>query len=168
MGFAISTFNFYALVNSVKCKVKENYVSLWKKQISDDEGMQKIRTCKLIKRTFGLETYLENLHDIDIKKCFCSFRIGSHRLRIERGWCIGKKTEDRLCGQCNVVENEIHFLCQCKKKYETLRKNMYDSFNDTNFKIRADPNTTFFDLMTIQDINILKAVGKCIQVCFIT
>ena len=37
---------------------------------------------------------------------------------------------------------------------------MYDSINDTNLKSSADPNTTFFDLMITQDINILKAVGK--------
>ena len=37
---------------------------------------------------------------------------------------------------------------------------VYDSINDTNLKISADPNTTFFDLMTTRDINILTAVGK--------
>ena len=40
---------------------------------------------------------------------------------------------------------------------------MYDSINDTNLKISADSNTTFFDLMTSQDINVLKAVGKFLQ-----
>ena len=42
---------------------------------------------------------------------------------------------------------------------------MYDNINDTNLKISTDPNTTFFDLMTTQDINILKAVWKLIQDC---
>ena len=45
---------------------------------------------------------------------------------------------------------------------------MYDSINDTNLKISADPNTTYFDLMTTQYINILKAVGKFIQDSSIT
>ena len=43
---------------------------------------------------------------------------------------------------------------------------MYGSINDTNLKISADPNTTFFNLMITQDMNILKAVGKFIQDCF--
>ena len=76
--------------------------------------MQKLRTYKLIKQTFGLETYLENLHDINIKKCICSFRISTHRLRIERGRYIGEKSEDRLCGQCNLLENEIHFYASVR------------------------------------------------------
>ena len=45
---------------------------------------------------------------------------------------------------------------------------MYDSINDTNLKISTDPNTTFFDLMTTQDINVLKAVEKFLQDCSIT
>ena len=35
-------------------------------------------------------------------------------------------------------------------------------------KISADQNTAFFDLMTTQDINILKAAGKFIQDCSVT
>ena len=54
--------------------------------------MQKLRTYKLIKQTFGLETYLENLH----KKCICSFRISTHRLRIERGRYIGEKPRGQV------------------------------------------------------------------------
>ena len=34
------------------------------------------------------------------------------------------------------------------RKIWTLRKLMYDCINDTNLKISADTNTTFFDLMT--------------------
>ena len=67
---------------------------------------------------------------------------------MREGGILAKKPEDRLCGQCNLVENEIQFLCQCTE-YESLRKIMYDSINDTNVKISVGPNTTFFDLMTI-------------------
>ena len=90
-----STFNSYALLYSVKCKLKERYFSLWKKQISDDEA-QAYQT--------NVWTYLEKLHGINIKKCICSFRISIHRLRIERGRYIGEKPKYRLCGQCNLVE----------------------------------------------------------------
>ena len=107
------TFNSYALLNSVKYNLKERYFSFWKNQISNDEGMQ-----NLIKQTFGLETYLENLHDINIKKkCICSFRISTHRLRTERAvyWW---KARGQVMYVGNLVENEIHFLCQCKKIWD--------------------------------------------------
>ena len=44
---------------------------------------------------------------------------------------------------------------------------MYGSINDTNLKISADPNITFFELMTTY-INILKAAAKCIHDCSLT
>ena len=38
---------------------------------------------------------------------------------------------------------------------------MYDSINDTNLKISADPNTTYFDLMTTQKIKHFKS---CLEI----
>ena len=40
---------------------------------------------------------------------------------------------------------------------------MYDSINDN-----ADQNTIFFNLITTQEVNILKTVCKFIQDCSIT
>lgn len=103
------TFNASALLFSIKNKLKERFISFWKKRLSSEEGMKKLRTYKLLKQNFGIEPYLENLFDKDLRKCLCSFRISTHRLRIERGRYCGEKPEDRLCDSCNVVENEIHF-----------------------------------------------------------
>ena len=67
--------------------------------------MKKIHTYKLLKQNFGIEPYLENLIDKDFRRCLCSFRISTHRLRIERGRYCGEKPDDILCDSCNVVEN---------------------------------------------------------------
>lgn len=54
-----STFNSFALLNAIKHKLKERYISFWHKCISSDEGMRKLRTYLVIKKKFGIETYLE-------------------------------------------------------------------------------------------------------------
>ena len=74
-----------------------------------EKGMKKLRTYKLIKQSFGIEPYLEQLSDRDLRKCLSSFRISAHRLRIERGRYYREKPEERLCNSCNQTENEIHF-----------------------------------------------------------
>ena len=109
------TFNASAILSSVKNKLKERFVSFWKKHLSSEEGMKKIRTYKLLKQNFGIKPYLENLIDKDFRGCLCSFRISTHRLRIERGRYCGEKPEDRPCDSCNVVENEIHFYANVNK-----------------------------------------------------
>ena len=41
------------------------------------------------------------------------FRVGSHRLPIETGrWCR-KKREERLCEECKVVGDEVHYVYNC-------------------------------------------------------
>ena len=45
----------------------------------------KLRTYALFKNVFQKEKYLSVIKDTDIRKCFMSFRISSHKLEIERG-----------------------------------------------------------------------------------
>ena len=41
-----------------------------------------------------------------------------------------------------MVENEIHFLCECEI-YETLRLKMFDSINDSDFVLGIDHKEIF-------------------------
>ena len=103
-----------------------------------DETMKKLRTYRLMKQNVGLESYLEEIH---VRKCISSFRISTHRLRIERGRYLGETPEDRFCNACNIIEVEMHFLCQCQK-YESQRKILYDNLKDTNTFPSIDPTKT--------------------------
>ena len=161
------TFNASALLSSVKHKLKERFVSFWKKRLPSEEGMKKLRTYKLLKQNFGIEPYLENLIDKGFRRCLCSFRISTHRLRIERGRYCGEKPEDRLCDSFNVVENEIHILCECKKN-DTLRLKMFDTINASDFVLRIDYKKTFITLMTSTDKKIITAIADFVNDCQIT
>ena len=129
--------------------------------------MRKLHTYKLIKQTFGIEPYLEHLVDKDLRRCLCSFRISTHKLRIERGRYYGEKPEERLCDSCNIIENEIHFLCKCNK-YNSLRRKMFDSINAIDVVHDSDNEHTFINLMTSSNKNITKALATFVQDCEIT
>ena len=73
-----------------------------------------------------------SLHDKKYRQSLTAFRISAHRFRIEHGRYYEEKAEVTLCDTCQVIENEIHFLSECKK-YNTLRLKLYDSIKCTNF-----------------------------------
>ena len=112
-----STFTLVAKINLKKD------VSFWKQRMLGDETIKNLRTYRLLKKNFGLELYLEYLHDKHVRKCVCSLRNSAHRLRTERGRYLGEKPEDRLCNTCNAIEDEMNFFCvnvksiQVKGKY---------------------------------------------------
>ena len=162
-----STFNSGPLLASIKNKLKERILSFWKQRMLGEETKKKLRTYRLLKHNFGVESYLENIHDKSIKKCLSSFRISTHKLRIERGSFVGEKPEDRLCITCNKTEDEVHFLCQCQK-YENQRKTLYDKLTDFKNISRIDPDELFISLLTNCDRIVMNAVGKYIQECNIT
>ena len=110
-----STFNIPSLLLSIKNKLKERCISYWNNRINFNNGMDKLRTCKLFKKTFGLEEYLEFGLDRKYRQCLSSFRISAHKLQTERGRYLGKNVEERKCTDCNVIEDEIHFFCDCHK-----------------------------------------------------
>ena len=83
--------------------------------------MDKLRTYKSFKETFGLEEYLEFSLDRKYRQCLSSFRISAHKLQIERGRYLGKNVEERKCTDCKVIEDELHFFCDCNK-YNNSRK----------------------------------------------
>ena len=122
--------------------------------------MKTLRAYKLVKQTFGIETYLDNVSDKNTRKGLCCFRISAHRLRIERGRYWREKPEERLCNSSNVVDNEIHFLCQCKK-YDTLRLKMMADLENCNVGLDKCVTDTEMsvNLMTNNDASINKVIA---------
>ena len=128
-----STLNSSALPYSIKTKLKERFISFRKKRLSSEEGMKKLRIYKLIKKNFDIEPYIEILQDKKLKRSLSSFRISTHTLRIELGRYCGEKPEERLCNCCNIIEDEIHPLCDCKR-YLVLRCKIFDTINNNNLR----------------------------------
>ena len=52
------TFDSHALFTVIKNKLRERFVTFWKKRILSDETIKKLRTYKVLKQNFGLSLIL--------------------------------------------------------------------------------------------------------------
>ena len=156
------SLNPLALLYSMKTKLKERLFHFGKKRLSSEEGMKKLRTYNLIKKNFEIEPYVEISQDKKLRISLSSFRISTQRLRIERGRYCEEKSEERLCNFCNIIEDEIHFLCDCKR-YLELRCKMFDTINNSNLRYPSlELSVILTTLMTSNDQSVIKSVAKFI------
>ena len=113
--------------------VKMNLINRFKKNLTStlskckDTNEGKLRTYALFKTHFQKEKYLSVIKDIEIRKCFMSFRISSHKLEIERGRYKKLAVKDRICKLCNTgaVEDERHLIFNCSS-YHALRYQYFE------------------------------------------
>ena len=69
----------------------------------------------------GSFTYLYKFQNDFIRIALTKIRLGSHFFMVERGRLKNLDYVDRICFQCNEIEDEYHILICCSK-YEELRK----------------------------------------------
>ena len=74
----------------------------------------KLRTYGLLKREPGLEKYLYEINNPQIRRCCTKFRLSNHSLNIEVGRYKALDEKQRICPFCpSEVEREIHFILDC-------------------------------------------------------
>ena len=97
--------------------------------------------------------YLEHLTDPSIYRSIAAIRLRNHRLSVETGSWDGTDFNARLCTQCNILEDEFHFVLQCTR-YNALRHKFIHSDHSTR------PNMLkFIQLLNTEDICILNRLG---------
>ena len=75
----------------------------------------KLRTFKLVKTTIGLEKYLIQVKNVTHRISLTKLRLSNHPLMIEKGRHLRIPKHLRMCPFClNTVEDEVHFLIDCK------------------------------------------------------
>ena len=76
----------------------------------------KLRTYAKIKKTQGLEGYLNKVTNVGNRIHLSKMRLSNHVLNIEKGRHNGLAIFERECKLCpgNIVEDEMHFLLSCK------------------------------------------------------
>ena len=80
--------------------------------IKNPEG--KVRTYSMIKEMGGMEQYLIDTKNVEYRTVLAKFRLSNHKLMIEKGRHLKMKIENRVCPSCQSIEDEIHFLINCK------------------------------------------------------
>ena len=126
----VSTNEVY--LPSVSSVVKRKLINRFKANLtktlskSSDTNQGRLRTYAYFKTTFQKEKYLSIINNVDIRKCFMSFRISAHKLEIEFGRYKNIPALNRICKVCSSgeVEDERHLIFSCNK-YSSLRQSFF-------------------------------------------
>ncbi len=105
----------------------------------------KLRTYKLYKFSYCTEQYLLQNIPIRYRSAFAKFRCGVAPLKIETGRYERKELDERLCINCDNVEDEKHVLLKCPL-YEDLRQSMFIDVvgHNNNFLTLSDNEKNLF------------------------
>ena len=128
----------------------------------------KLRLYSQFKDVFALEPYLIYNMKPKYRISIARLRASSHRLAIERGRYQKPPlpVELRLCPQCNVIEDEVHFVMSCEINSEE-REHLFDKINgtDRNFQLKSLRDKFLYLIKSLDD-RILSWFGKFLHVSF--
>ena len=158
----ISTFKKYA-----KTAIKSQFIDKWLKDINNINDNPLLRTYRLIKHDFGMEPYLNEVSNFKYRKSISKLRASSHTLAIEklRHSKIRPPFEQRLCRNCLLVEDEVHFLTKCDKYHEE-RVKLYNSL-DLNYTSETRNDTELFKhILCSKNRSHLEKLGEYLYSCF--
>ena len=154
----------------LECKraVKTHFESRW---VADTQNLPKnpiLRSYSLYKHGLYFEPYLDSISDSRYRTALTRLRTSSHVLEIERGRYTVPKTAvgDRLCKICHQIEDEAHFLIDCKL-YDNHRQELYVKVSArwTDF-ILLNSRGKFIFLMSCTDPYILVWLSKFVYKSF--
>ena len=129
--------NVNSFLNLVKQRLHDNFIQNWNSRLIDSSKAIFYTSIS----SFHFQNYLNVVKVKKYRNAFSRLRCSSHRLEIESGrWHrpMRKPIEDRKCRNCNVIENEFHFLFECSL-YNDLRIQYIDSYfyqNPYHFKLK--------------------------------
>ena len=117
----------------LKKRFKTKFLDQWKNElrINGDQD-KKLRNYVRFKSEFRFENYIHIVKDFTIRKNITRLRISAHNLAIEKGRHkrpTKVPLEQRLCENCNVLEDEFHFVIGCKK-FKEPRQKMLNSIQE--------------------------------------
>ena len=149
-------------------KLQKNFNDYWKKEQMQYRNSEdgKLDTYFKLKDCFKREEYLV-LKEFKLRQNISKIRISSHSLKIETGrYGINRLDRSkRTCDLCNcqVVENEVHFILQCPV-YSEIRKLYFQQVSKTcqNFS-NLSAWEKFLWLFNNEDISVLKSLGNYIE-----
>ena len=121
------------LVKVCKSKLKAKFVEEWNTLRLNLDSSSKLRFYKTFKETFGRESYLDVVPDLQMRKVISKFRCSDHPLEIEKGRHKKLSVEERICKLCRTdVETEMHFLKSCPI-YDKIRLQIFGANPDLNW-----------------------------------
>ena len=107
--------------HSVKIRLKDQFIQKWHEIISQGG---KCTVYRIIKTSFGFESYLNELPDL-LRKYFTKFRCRNHRLPIEAGVRSQVLRDMRICQFCETdIGDEFYYLLCCPNFKEERKQSI--------------------------------------------
>lgn len=103
--------NTAQVITKTKGALEQQYTDEWKATINQSS---RLTFYKQIKENIVFEKYLKILPYREAL-ILCHFRKLNHKLAIESKRWLGIDRSERLCSECNCIEDEMHFLFSCSK-----------------------------------------------------
>ena len=151
-----------------KLVISDWYKRNWSREVTDIHKHPILRTYSMIKQDFGLKKYLKAISDWRYRIATSKLRASSHALEIERGRYTKPKTDisKRLCPVCYTIEDEVHFLINCKL-YEPEWQLLFLMINEKKQNLQSlnDIEKLTF-LLSNWDNQLIVWIGKFIYKCF--
>ena len=126
--------NIGAFLSVFKQRLHDNFMQNWHDRLNNSSRANFYKSAA----QFQFQTYLEQINVFKYMQALSKLRMSSHRLAIESGrWArpTSIPINDPKCVHCNVLEDEFHFVIECKifielrtkyiPKYYWKRPSMY-------------------------------------------
>ena len=167
-GINFNEINSRNFKSECKHAVKTHFESQW---VADTQNLPHnpiLRSYSLYKHGLYFEPYLELISDSRYRTALTRLRTSSHTLEIKRSRYTVRKTAvgDRLCKICHQIEDEAHFLIDCKL-HDIHRQELYVNVSArwTDFSL-LNGRGKFIFLMSCTDPYILGWLSKFVYKSF--
>ena len=141
-------------------KFREN----WELDVQNIDKNPILRTYAKIKTTFGIEKYLELVKNFSYRNVITKICTSSHALEIKKGrhrdGGVKIPACQRLCKNCNVQEDEIHFVMDCVMNVSERNTLHYNITADYSSIENLDKISKFKYLFSTEKCTTLDMAGK--------
>jgi hypothetical protein len=150
--------NVNVFLELFKQRLSDVYVQEWNSRLEESSRALFYKNIS----DFSFHPYLNFIKTKHVRHALTRLRLSSHRLEIETGRWSRHRVDinNRLCRQCNVLEDEYHFVICCSK-YNFLRKRLipqYYVIKPSMFK--------FIELLKCQNEHVIFNLGLYIYKAF--
>ena len=155
--------NYDGFMSALKQRLTDNFVQNWHSSLEDLSRAVSYRSIA----SFHFQPYLEHINVYKFSPALSKLRVSSHRFEIQAGRWIRPHSipvNDRKCVTCQVLEDEYHFVLECRTYTELRRKYIPKYYWQR-------PRTCMFkfvELLDTSNTRYLKNVGAFVYQAFKT
>ena len=118
------------LINRLRQELEKLYVDQWENKRQNmirKHQKSKLELYSNIKSSYRRETYIDDVRDVQTRKCITQIRLSAHKFPIEHGRYKNIPREQRMRNLCcnNLVGDEFHYLFICNEFSLTQRKQTF-------------------------------------------